>query len=168
MEYIREYLMKRIIVVQKAIDKCKGPLTPTSTNLLDDIMKEATQNVCIFNGLDKTRVTTPRKDQYVVNLKEKTCTCRYWELTGIVCSHSVSAIWDKINLGGKKVPEIEAWVHPVYWLETWADMYSYKVDPINGRTIWSKAPCPTTLTALSIKFRLVGERRRERELTVRL
>ncbi|KAL4562872.1 hypothetical protein LXL04_026903 [Taraxacum kok-saghyz] len=147
LEYIREYPMKRIVVVQKAIDKCKGPLTPTATNLLEPIMKEATQNVCIFNGLDKTQVTTPRKDQYVVNLKEKTCTCRYWELTGIVCSHAVSAIWDKINRGGKKVPEIEAWVHPVYWLETWADMYSFKVDPINGRTMWSKAPCPTTLTA---------------------
>ncbi|KAL4563474.1 hypothetical protein LXL04_027517 [Taraxacum kok-saghyz] len=136
LEYIREYLMKRIVVVQKAINKCKGPLTPTATNLLEPIMKEATQNV-----------TTPRKDQYVVNLKEKTCTCRYWELTGIVCSHAVSAIWDKINRGGKKVPEIEAWVHPVYWLKTWADMYSFKVDPINGRTMWSKAPCPTTLTA---------------------
>ncbi|KAL4587996.1 hypothetical protein LXL04_000874 [Taraxacum kok-saghyz] len=147
LEYIREYLMKRIVVVQKAIDKCKGPLTPTATNLLEPIMKEATQNVCIFNGLDKTQVTTPRKDQYVVNLKEKTCTCRYWELTGIVCSHAVSTIWDKINRGGKKVPEIEAWVHPIYWLETWADMYSFKVDPINGRTMWSKAPCPTTLTA---------------------
>lgn len=145
LEFIREYLMKRIVVVQKEFVKCQGPLTPTATTMLAAITKEASQNTCIFNGADKTQVTTPRKDQYVVNLKKKTCTCRYWELTGMPCNHAVSAIWDNVEHGGRNVPALEQWVHPIYWLDTWKEMYQYKVDPINGRSMWPKSKCPTKL-----------------------
>ncbi|GKG31871.1 hypothetical protein Tco_0426821, partial [Tanacetum coccineum] len=33
LEFAREYLMKRIVNVNKLIDKCDGPLTPTTTKL---------------------------------------------------------------------------------------------------------------------------------------
>nr|KAJ0210916.1 hypothetical protein LSAT_V11C400206670 [Lactuca sativa] len=148
----------KVIVVQKSIDKSKGPLTPTTTTILEGIKKEATQNVCIFNGAEKTQVTTPRKDQYVVNLKEKTCTCTYWELTGIVCSHVESAIWDKIKYGGKKVPDIEAWVHP-------ADMYSHKIDPINGKSMWRKSACPFILMPPKHHIQ-VGRPKKKRKIAV--
>ncbi|GJX30924.1 mutator type transposase [Tanacetum coccineum] len=39
LEYIREYLMKRIVVVQKVIAKTVGPLTPSVTKMFDDIKK---------------------------------------------------------------------------------------------------------------------------------
>ncbi|GJS41663.1 mutator type transposase [Tanacetum coccineum] len=39
LEYIREHLMKRIIVVQKVIAKTVGPLTPSMTKLFDAIKK---------------------------------------------------------------------------------------------------------------------------------
>ncbi|PNX89230.1 sucrose-phosphate synthase-like protein, partial [Trifolium pratense] len=32
-------------------------------------------------------------DQYVVNLVEKTCACRRWELSGIPCVHAISCLW---------------------------------------------------------------------------
>ncbi|GJR91339.1 mutator type transposase [Tanacetum coccineum] len=42
LEYIREYLMKRIVVVQKVIAKTVGPLTPSVTALFDAIKKPLT------------------------------------------------------------------------------------------------------------------------------
>ncbi|GJR30840.1 mutator type transposase [Tanacetum coccineum] len=39
LEYIKEYLMKRIVVVQKVIPKIVGPLTPSMTKLFDAIKK---------------------------------------------------------------------------------------------------------------------------------
>ncbi|GJY45952.1 hypothetical protein Tco_0435015, partial [Tanacetum coccineum] len=39
LEYIREYLMKRIVVVQKVMAKTVGPLTPSVTKLFDAIKK---------------------------------------------------------------------------------------------------------------------------------
>nr|KAJ0186537.1 hypothetical protein LSAT_V11C900505370 [Lactuca sativa] len=41
LEYIREYLMKRLCVVQKEIDKCEGLLTPTATTLFEKIKPDA-------------------------------------------------------------------------------------------------------------------------------
>lgn len=50
LEYCREYLMKRLVIVQKVIDRSQGPLTPTATKLLDKAKKEASQYVIIWNG----------------------------------------------------------------------------------------------------------------------
>ncbi|XP_023757288.1 uncharacterized protein LOC111905781 [Lactuca sativa] len=144
LEYIREYLMKRICNVQREIDRCHGPLTPTATSLLDQMKRQAQKHRCIFNGV-KNQVITHWGDQFIVNLDEKTCTCRHWEITGMLCSHSISAIWDKIKHGAKNVPELEHWVHPCYWLVTWAEVYKHKIEPINGRLMWPKSQCLTKL-----------------------
>nr|KAJ0225237.1 hypothetical protein LSAT_V11C100041440 [Lactuca sativa] len=61
-----------------------------------------------------------------MNLDEKTCTCRHGEITSMLCSHAISAIWDKIKHGTKNV-------HPCYWLVTWAEVNKHKIKPINGR-----------------------------------
>lgn len=114
------------------------------TSLLDQMKRQAQKHKCIFNGV-KTQVTTHWGDQFIVNLDEKTCTCRHWEITGMLCSHAISAIWDKIKHGAKNVPELEHWVHPCYWLVTWAEVYKHKIEPINGRLMWPKSQCPTKL-----------------------
>ncbi|KAJ9564785.1 hypothetical protein OSB04_000751 [Centaurea solstitialis] len=41
LEYIREYLMKRIVNVKKVIEKSEGILTPTSTKLMDEVESQA-------------------------------------------------------------------------------------------------------------------------------
>ena len=57
-------------------------------------LKQAQKNKCIFNGA-KTQVTGHWDDQFIVILDEKTCTCRHWKITGILCSHAISEIWEK-------------------------------------------------------------------------
>ena len=49
LEFVREYLMKRIVNVQKVIDKSKGPLTPSATVLFNAIKEKATlyQVMCL-------------------------------------------------------------------------------------------------------------------------
>ncbi|KAJ9552484.1 hypothetical protein OSB04_016529 [Centaurea solstitialis] len=144
LEYIRGYLMKRIASIQKLIDKEDGPLTPTTT-MLDSIKEEAAEYVVIWNGGDEYQVSGPRRDQCVVDVNKKVCSCRYWELTGIPCKHAVATIWN-ISANGGDVALQEAWVHPVYWLDTWKTMYSFKVSPTHGRLMWPKFGCPSTLT----------------------
>ncbi|GJY14851.1 hypothetical protein Tco_0385273 [Tanacetum coccineum] len=41
LEYIREYLMKRIVNVQKVQDKCDGPLTPSTAKIFKLIVRAA-------------------------------------------------------------------------------------------------------------------------------
>nr|KAJ0205095.1 hypothetical protein LSAT_V11C500276140 [Lactuca sativa] len=84
MRYFREYLMKRLCVVQKEIDKCEGLLTPTSTMVFDKIKIDATKYVAKYNGAGKYQVTNTWQDQYVVNLNEQICSYRFWEITDML------------------------------------------------------------------------------------
>nr|KAJ0201722.1 hypothetical protein LSAT_V11C600325100 [Lactuca sativa] len=59
--------------------------------------------------IDKCKMTSMMFDQYVVNLKEETCSCRYWEITRIICRHGFCAIWEHIQ-NGEKAQQPEYWV----------------------------------------------------------
>nr|GEZ25771.1 hypothetical protein [Tanacetum cinerariifolium] len=102
LEFIKEYLMKRIVNVQNVISKSDGPLTPNATKGFNIIMKEG--------------------DQCVVNMRTRECSCRKWELTGIPCKHALAAIWDMAgNREETAIPK--SYCHQVHWLSTWKDMY---------------------------------------------
>ncbi|GJY32184.1 hypothetical protein Tco_0415679 [Tanacetum coccineum] len=120
-KYIKEYLMKRIVVVQKVIAKTVRPLTPFVTALFDAIKKNATEYIVQWNG------------GYL-----------YQELTGIPCKHVVAAIYNMFeNLMGVAIPE--QWVHAAYRLETRAHVYSFKVNLCNGREMWSVVESRTVI-----------------------
>ncbi|GKB62529.1 mutator type transposase [Tanacetum coccineum] len=144
LEHVREYLMKRIVIVQKIIEKCDGPLTPAVAKVFD-IIKEASSGCIVdWNGADLYQVKGFLQEQYVVNLSQKTCSCRKWEISGIPCKHAIAAIHDMAD-NGNDVGIPEDWVHDSYKLATWKAVYSHKVNPVNGRELWSKFDCPTTL-----------------------
>ncbi|CAI9280790.1 unnamed protein product [Lactuca saligna] len=46
---------------------------------------------------------------------------------------------------GSECGDPEAWVSKCYWLSTWNAMYQHTIDPINGRSMWPRSDCPTTL-----------------------
>ncbi|GJZ91172.1 mutator type transposase [Tanacetum coccineum] len=57
LEYIREYLMKRIVNVQKVQDKCDGPLTPSTAKIFKLIVRAAAKLKLLhmgsaYNGID--------------------------------------------------------------------------------------------------------------------
>nr|KAJ0199300.1 hypothetical protein LSAT_V11C600321330 [Lactuca sativa] len=141
LEFIREYLMKRVCNVMKVINKCTGPLTPTGERLLQANISSASQYTTRWNGVSKYQVKGAWHDQHVVDIGQMTCSCRKWELTGMPCKHAIATINEMAD-NGEQVGELYTYVHKVYWLETWKSMYSFTVDPIKGRSI----DCPTTLT----------------------
>ncbi|GJZ28300.1 mutator type transposase [Tanacetum coccineum] len=59
LEYIKEYLMKRIVNVQKVQDKYDGPLTPNAAKVFKLIKKAATKLKVDWNGSDLYQVTCP-------------------------------------------------------------------------------------------------------------
>nr|XP_043634974.1 uncharacterized protein LOC122606079 [Erigeron canadensis] len=135
LEFVREYLMKRICVVQGVIDVSKGPLTPTATQILEVNKEAAEKYTVIFNGTNKYQVSGPWNDQCVVHMGERTCSCRKWELTGIPCKHAVATM-NNMHKYGFEVGIPEDWVHTAYTLQTWNQVYSNKIAPIVGATYW--------------------------------
>ena len=144
LEYVREYLMKRIVIVQKVIEKSDGPLTPAVTKLFRFTKEVVVKYTVDWNGAELCQVKGPWGEQCVVNLNQKVCSCRKWEVSGIPCRHAVACIFD-MNDNGMDVGLPEDWVHESYKLETWRNVYSFKVNLVNGRQYWEKFDCPTTL-----------------------
>ncbi|GKD59778.1 hypothetical protein Tco_1297287 [Tanacetum coccineum] len=91
LEYIKEYCMKRIVNVQSVIDKCTGPLTPTTTRIMESIKKEAYFMKVQWNGANKYQVSGSLNDQCVMDVVTMTCSSRKWELTGIPCGNNAEA-----------------------------------------------------------------------------
>ena len=83
-------------------------------------------------------------EQYVVNMSERSCTCRYWEITGIPCKHAIAVNWDMAR-NNMNPGLIEEWVHPCYRLDTWKQVYSHKIRPTNGPSMWPKCNLTTTI-----------------------
>nr|GEX51491.1 hypothetical protein [Tanacetum cinerariifolium] len=54
------------------------------------------------------------------------------------------ACWN-MALNDRATPPPENWVNPCYWLTTWKETYSHKIQPIYGTKYWEKSICPTTL-----------------------
>ncbi|GKA09544.1 putative reverse transcriptase domain-containing protein [Tanacetum coccineum] len=55
-----------------------------------------------------------------------------------------TACWN-MALNDRATPPLGAWVNPCYWLTTWRETCSHKVEPINRTNYWEKSTCPTTL-----------------------
>ncbi|KAL4587840.1 hypothetical protein LXL04_000714 [Taraxacum kok-saghyz] len=127
----------------KLIDARDKPII-TSTQWLEKLKTEANELRVIFCGNGKYQVTGQWLDQCVVDMGKQTCSCNRWELTGIPCKHAIAAIWEmRNNKEDVRIPE--SWVHPIYWLKTWKNMYSFTIEPINGRNMWETSTCLTTL-----------------------
>ncbi|GKB58862.1 mutator type transposase [Tanacetum coccineum] len=124
LEYIREYLMRRMVNVIAVIKKTDGPLTPSATKLLKIAMDRANNCTVAFNGGEEYEVKGQSGSQCVV---KKVCSCRKWELTGIPCSHAIAANYN-MSLNGVQVGIPEEWVDKCYWV------------------MWKKSQIPTTLT----------------------
>ncbi|KAJ0443662.1 putative transcription factor interactor and regulator CCHC(Zn) family [Helianthus annuus] len=61
------------------------------------------------------------------------------------CRHAVAAIWNMAT-NGRRVGSLESWCNPIYTMARWKQVYAFKVNPINGRSLWVKSQVPTTLT----------------------
>ncbi|GKA87572.1 hypothetical protein Tco_0809336 [Tanacetum coccineum] len=48
-------------------------------------------------------------------------------------------------LNDRAAPPPETWVNPCYWLSTWKETYSHKIQPIYGTKDREKSTCLTTL-----------------------
>ncbi|XP_022019165.1 uncharacterized protein LOC110919195 [Helianthus annuus] len=56
LEFIREYMTKRIVNVKKLQAKCMGPLTPHATEVFDGIKKQASEMSVLMVDTDKYQV----------------------------------------------------------------------------------------------------------------
>ncbi|XP_050216210.1 uncharacterized protein LOC126667282 [Mercurialis annua] len=133
-EMIRTQLMRRIHDKQIFGSKINSRLCPKIRKKLDKIIEEGWNYTAHPAGSPQVQVIGPG-GQFVVNLDERTCTCRRWDLTGIPCVHACPCIYEN-----NEVPE--NYVDDCYTKATYQKVYSYVINPLNGADMWETDPNP--------------------------
>lgn len=131
LECIRNLLMSRIQINREKALRWEGPLCPKIKQISMKIMEKAGE--CIPMRCDEWcfQIVCPF-DQHTVNVRERKCSCRKWELTGIPCKHACSAIWCRNE-------EPETYVHNCYHVSTYLKVYETLIYGLNGPELWPES-----------------------------
>jgi len=71
--------------------------------------------------------------KFVVNLKERTCSCRAWEVSGLPCKHAIAFI---TSIPGEK---IEDHVDNYYSIQMFRAAYEGKIPSLPDKSMWPKS-----------------------------
>jgi hypothetical protein len=127
-EDIRLYLMRRFEACREGIKKVEGDLCP-------NIRKKLSREKLNSGHWESRRAGNGNFEvccgavQYTVNLKEKNCTCKRWDLSGVPCCHAISCIFYQREAA-------EDYVDQCYKISTYVACYDPIVMPINGPDMW--------------------------------
>src|ERR1051325_2709310 len=91
-------------------------------------------------------------EKFTVNLKEKTCSCRRWELTGLPCVHSLAAMKNRNH-------SIDEYIPDYYRKSRYLQVYKPVIFPVNGSNLWVTTEYPDVMPP---KFRKMPGRPKKR------
>ena len=83
LEWIRVSLMSRLYIKKTGIEKYGGNLCPSIQKKLEQLKLECKDFCAIPSGKFVYEVDNER-ERHVVDLVNRTCSCRVWDLTGIL------------------------------------------------------------------------------------
>lgn len=131
LEMIRCNLMRRYQVKRAQISEFHNVVCPKIQNKLNKAIHASRYYIPTYSGNFEFQVGETIKDRHVINLRERTCSCRRWNLTGIPCMHAVACIHHN-----REKPE--AYVDKYYHKETYLKAYEPMIHPIKGSNMWPK------------------------------
>ncbi|XP_015576050.1 uncharacterized protein LOC107261433 [Ricinus communis] len=105
---------------------------------------------------DRFQVVGPG-GQFVVDIKDKTCTCRRFDLTGIPCCHAMCAIWYKHD-------NLENYLDDYYKVSTYLKTYSHLLNPTTSYEFWPRATAPPVLPPAPVQPKQRGRSITKRRL----
>jgi hypothetical protein len=158
MEIMRRKVMARIAESKAKSQGWHGTICPNIFKKLKLNVKRS--NICtvLYNGDEGFEVQEGEHRRFTVNLERFTCSCRYWELSGLPCCHAISAIYTV----GK---ELDDFIAPCYRIDLYDQVYSQVLQPVEGKESWPIAPNPRPFPPVKKKMpgRPKTERRREEQ-----
>ncbi|XVF64368.1 hypothetical protein PTKIN_Ptkin09bG0164000 [Pterospermum kingtungense] len=140
LEEIRVGAMKRIVERRSDCRKWKVDYGPLIKDKFDKIKSEAVKWRVTWNG-EKGYEVSRGRFKYTINLRQKLCSCRLWQISRIPCVHATCVIWHD---GG----DPDKYLHKWYNTNTYMKAYENALQPINGANEWKKCGLDTILPPL--------------------
>jgi len=94
-EGLKFYITNRIVKLRDYMLRYQGEICPMIRKIVKKAKRDAVGWTPIWHGDSEYShfSITDGTDTYVVNLRERTCACGKWDLTGIPCAHVISGIF---------------------------------------------------------------------------
>lgn len=129
LESIRFWLMCRFRTNREAVKKWTQPIDKRIFSIIEKNKQAARFCMPTNAGNGKFQVTVHGVETLVVDLVNKKCTCRGFQLTGIPCPHALACIWAS---GLNYLDYIEDW----YKKEAYEAAYSAIIEPMPSPDAW--------------------------------
>lgn len=134
-EIIRKKVMARIQENRDKSNKWPGTICPNIFKKLKLNIKRSRLCQVLWNGKEGFEVQEGVHRRYTVNLDIWKCSCRYWELSGLPCSHAISAIY---TISG----QIDYYIAPCYKISKYNKIYDHVMQLVEGKESWPVADMP--------------------------
>ncbi|CAN1241566.1 hypothetical protein LINPERPRIM_LOCUS5027 [Linum perenne] len=137
--------LAQIVVKRKFAKKWKANYCPKILRKLAERARKSRYCHIIGNGKDGYEVRLKNEDRFSVQLDDAKCSCRSWELTGVLCPHAITCI---ISEGKDPEQYISDW----YTVEKYWKTYDNVFLPMDGHTTWVRSQYDPVLPALVRKM----------------
>uniref|UniRef100_A0A8R7R5Z4 SWIM-type domain-containing protein n=1 Tax=Triticum urartu TaxID=4572 RepID=A0A8R7R5Z4_TRIUA len=157
LEAIQCKVMVRIQDMRTQLDKWAASVTicPNITKKLKKSINQSSYCHAIWNGNDSYEVKL-REHRFTVKLEERTCTYRYWKLSGLPCSHAIACIYYHTN-------SLDDYIAKCYHVKEFRKTYEHCLQPVEGMSAWpiSDRPRPVAPGHIAMPGRKKKSRTKE-------
>jgi hypothetical protein len=129
---IRQMIIEKWVLRDKIGRKMVGSIIPSIIHALNAQSKTIKNHEVVICGAGTAEVTVNRF-RHAVNLEQKTCSCRAWQVTGQPCSHALAFI-AKLS----RHVQMDVFVHEYFSVERFKKAYAGKFSPMTSKDSW---PC---------------------------
>ncbi|WVZ50575.1 LOW QUALITY PROTEIN: hypothetical protein U9M48_001817 [Paspalum notatum var. saurae] len=157
LEMIRRKVMVRIQEMSSRAARWNTQVRPNILKKLNTYITQSGYCHAISSGEEKFEVKH-FDHRWTVNLADKTCSCRYWQLPGLPCPHAISCIFFKTNT-------LDEYIAPCYKVDGIKETYSHYLEPVEGMHNWPVSDRPKPLAPGYIKMPGRPKKERKREST---
>nr|GEZ17284.1 60S ribosomal protein L34 [Tanacetum cinerariifolium] len=114
---IRVYLMQRLYIMHNLAANLGDSITPSIRKEIERL-KHSQRYWTVYPCGNNVFEVRKGDDSYGVNIDNRTCACKWWDLSGVPCVHSVAAFSFITN---DPILGVSAW----YSKKMWQNAYSY-------------------------------------------
>jgi len=128
LEGIRRQVMVRIHENRNKAERWTSLICPNTYKKLMTYVTASGFCHAISNGNNCYEVTY-WDHRFTVNLDERTCSCRFWQLFGLPCPHAISCIYYASR-------PLEEFIAKCYFVEEYNKTYAHYLQPVEGKVFW--------------------------------
>ena len=127
---IRQMIIKKMVLRSKIARKMSGKIIPAVSNALNAKTMTIKDHEVLICGAGIAKVTVNRF-RHAVNLEQKTCSCRAWQVTGKPCTHALAFI---ARLS--RHVHIDEFVDDYFSVDKFRKAYSGTFNPMTSKDSW--------------------------------